>query len=146
MSEHLSANPLALSELFSAPRDDCGATVAFVGTVRNLHQGEAVDGLHYSAHEPSADAALARICDEARARFDIRELRILHRLGALGIGDAAVLLVCQAPHREAAFEAARWALETLKQQVPIFKQEHYVDGASTWLDGQSLVTSSSPDS
>lgn len=140
----LSHKALDVNSAFAAPRDDCGATVAFVGTVRNNHAGRRVDGLDYSAHEPSAAAELAKICDEARARFDIEDLRIVHRLGELQLGDSAVLLVCQAGHRDAAFEAARWALETLKQRVPIFKKEHYCEGDSEWLDGHSLIDNGNP--
>ncbi len=136
---HLEDTPLDLAQAFANPRPDCGATVAFVGTVRNYHEGQSVDGLEYSAHRPSAEAELEKICAEAREKFAIAELRILHRLGELQLGDSAVLLVCQAGHRDAAFEAARWALETLKKRVPIFKKEHYTDGQSQWLDGQSLA-------
>lgn len=139
VTDHLSHIPLDLDSAFADPRDDCGATVAFVGTVRNNHAGRRVDGLDYSAHEPSAAAELEKLCAEAREKFDIEELRIIHRLGALKLGDSAVLLVCRSGHRDAAFEAARWALETLKQRVPIFKKEHYCEGDSEWLDGHSLV-------
>jgi len=140
---HLDDQALDLAQAFSNPRDDCGATVAFVGTVRNHHAGKSVDGLEYSAHRPSAEAELERICAEARERFAIAELRIIHRLGELALGDSAVLLVCQAAHRDAAFDAARWALETLKQRVPIFKKEHYCDGRSEWLDGHSVASGGS---
>ncbi len=142
--QHLDDQPLDLAQAFGNPREDCGATVAFVGTVRNHHAGHPVEGLEYSAHRPSAEAELARICAEAREKFAIAELRIIHRLGDLILGDSAVLLVCQAAHREAAFDAARWALETLKQRVPIFKKEHYRDGHSEWLDGHSIATDNTP--
>ncbi len=141
---HLDDAPLDLAQAFANPREDCGATVAFVGTVRNYHEGRSVDGLEYSAHRPSAEAELDKICAEARDKFAIAELRIIHRLGSLALGDSAVLLVCHAGHRDAAFEAARWALETLKKRVPIFKKEHYIDGHSEWLDGQSLATDTPP--
>ena len=100
MTDHLTHAPIDLAQAFAAPRDDCGATVAFVGTVRDNHAGRTVDGLDYSAHEPSAEAELQAICTEAQARFDIAELRILHRLGELQLGDSAVLLVCRAGHRD----------------------------------------------
>lgn len=136
---HLDDAPLDLAQAFAAPREDCGATVAFVGTVRNYHEGQPVDGLAYSAHRPSAEAELEKICLEAKEKFAIADLQIIHRLGELKLGDSAVLLLCQAGHRDAAFDAARWALETLKQRVPIFKKEHYIDGQSAWLDGHSLA-------
>lgn len=139
MADFLSDAPLPLEDVFSEPRDDCGATVAFVGTVRNNFEEQSVDGLSYSAHRPSAEAQLKAICEEAKERFDIAELKILHRLGDLQLGDSAVLLVCRAGHREGAFDAARWALETMKQRVPIFKKEHYSDGHSDWRDGHSLA-------
>lgn len=145
MSGLLSDLPLPLDDVFADPREDCGATVAFVGTVRNNFEKRDVDGLSYTAHRPSAEAQLKAICAEAKERFEITDLRIIHRLGDLGLGDSAVLLVCRAGHRDGAFEAARWALETMKQRVPIFKKEHYSDGHSDWRDGHSLAENTADD-
>lgn len=135
---HLTTDPIDLGALLARTDERCGAALLFTGTVRNQNEGRPVSGMHYSAHEALAEAALARICREAQQRFDVAHCLIIHRLGELVLGEVSVAILVQSPHRDAAYQASRWMIETLKQEVPIWKQERYIDGQSRYLDGQSL--------
>ena len=94
--------------------------------------GQRVEGLEYEAFEPMALAVLETIADEIAARFDVRRLAIVHRVGAVAVGEVSVLIVAAAPHRDAAFAACRYAIEELKARAPIWKAERFADG-SVWL-------------
>lgn len=127
-------------------RPDSGALVVFAGTVRNENEGQQVSGMDYTAYAPLAEKALAEIEQDTLRRFDIQQCRILHRVGQLALQDYSVLVVVRAAHRGPAFEAARHAIDTLKQRVPVWKQEHYQDSDSRYLDGTPLQTPSLRDS
>lgn len=116
---------------------DCGALVVFGGTVR-LDDG--VQAIDYTAYAPLAEKALAEIEQETLQRFEIRHCRLAHRTGLLKLGELSVLVVVRAGHRGPAFEAARWAIDTLKARVPVWKEEHYRDGRSTFVEGQRIQT------
>jgi molybdopterin synthase catalytic subunit len=126
------ALPIEVATAWAAtPR--CGAVVCFLGVVRDHAEGrEGVRGLTYEAYEEMASARLREIADETRRRFpDVERLVLLHRLGALALSEASVLVVASTPHRAEAFDAARFAIDTLKETVPIWKREHW-DGGSDW--------------
>lgn len=110
---------------------DKGGLCVFTGTVRDHHKGRAVTHLEYEAYEPMALSEMGRICDAIATRWPGVEAAIGHRLGRLEIGDAAVTIACASGHRAEAFEACRFAIDTLKETVPIFKKELYEDG-SVW--------------
>lgn len=114
--------------------DGHGATVLFLGTVRNSNEGRAVAGIEYSAYAAMAIAEMERIVAEARARFDGVAAAVEHRIGTLGIGDVSVAIACAHPHRRPALDANRYLIEELKRRVPIWKRERYVDGTSEWVD------------
>jgi molybdopterin synthase catalytic subunit/molybdopterin converting factor small subunit len=116
-------------------RDQDGAVVVFEGTARNNTRGRRTLYLDYEGYEPMAEAELRRLVSEARSRFPIRDAAIVHRLGRLEIGETSVLIVVASAHRAAAFDACRWLIDTLKQTVPIWKKEHFADGA-VWADGE----------
>ncbi len=117
----------------------CGAAVVFVGTARDHHQGRAVSGLRYSAYRRMALAALARIAGELEAAEPRLRLALVHRLGEVPVGEASVAIAAASPHRAAAFDAARTALERLKREVPIWKLESYADGGSAWREEEPLA-------
>jgi molybdopterin synthase catalytic subunit len=94
--------------------------------------------MSYSAYAPVAEKTMAAIEQEALARFRITACHIRHRIGELSLGEASVLVVVRAPHRADAFDAARYAIDTLKRRAPIWKQEHYVSGESRYLEGVPL--------
>lgn len=110
---------------------DAGAVVMFHGIIRNHDGGESVTALDYSCH-PDAAAFLARIVTEERERTGLR-LAAVHRVGALGVGDAALVAAAAAAHRREAFDAIERLVERIKHEVPIWKRQHYTAGASEWV-------------
>lgn len=124
--------PIELASLSETTPAD-GALSVFVGVVRNENGGRAVLRLEYEAYEEMALPLMREIADETRRRFPVTLVRLVHRLGTLEIGDASVAVAVASPHRAEAFAACRFAIDTLKAKVPIWKKEHYKDG-SVWLD------------
>ncbi|HEU4664647.1 MAG TPA: molybdenum cofactor biosynthesis protein MoaE [Dokdonella sp.] len=110
-----------------------GAYASFEGWVRDHNDGRAVQRLDYQAYAALASTEGEAILDEALVRFRVREARCVHRVGRLAIGDLAVWVGVSADHRGDAFEACRWIIDEVKRRVPIWKNEHYVDGESGWL-------------
>ena len=116
----------------STPVD--GAVCVFVGVVRAENGGRAVRHLEYESYEEMALHQMEGLEAEVRLRWPASELRMIHRLGRLEIGEASVAVAVSTPHRAQAFEACRFAIDTLKRTVPIWKKEFYEDGA-VWLEG-----------
>jgi molybdopterin synthase catalytic subunit len=130
-------DPAAL--LAEAQQSQNGASVVFVGTVRDVNDGRPVTGMEYSAYEAMARQELERIVREAVERFATHDIVVEHRLGALAVGDVSVAVVAAHPHRAQAFDAARYVIEELKRRVPVWKLEHYVDGTREWVDPTAQV-------
>ncbi|HYJ47227.1 MAG TPA: molybdenum cofactor biosynthesis protein MoaE [Pyrinomonadaceae bacterium] len=114
---------------------ECGATVTLDGYVREFTRGRQTLYLVYEAYPAMALSELRRLGREARERFEIAHIGIVHRTGRLEIGETSVCISVSAPHRRAAFEACEWAIRELKRTVPIWKKEFYEDG-STWVEGE----------
>jgi MoaE-MoaD fusion protein len=112
-----------------------GAAVVFDGVVRDNSRGRRTLYLDYEAYEAMALRQMESLAAEARARFAVRGVSIVHRLGRLEIGETSVLIVVASAHRSPAFEACRWIIDTLKKTVPIWKKEYFEDGA-IWADGE----------
>jgi len=110
-----------------------GANVLFVGTTRGITAGVETSRLDYEAHEPMAEAGLARLRDEAVRRFGLTGCAVVHRLGTVAVGEASVAVATSGPHRREAFEAAEWLMERIKREVPIWKCEEGPDGARAWV-------------
>lgn len=110
-----------------------GAYTSFEGWVRNHHQDRAVAGLFYEAYAALARAEGDKVLAEARARYEVIDIRCAHRLGELAIGDLAVWVGVTAAHRDAAFAACRYVIDEIKSRVPIWKHERYVEGDAGWL-------------
>ncbi|HYL69215.1 MAG TPA: molybdenum cofactor biosynthesis protein MoaE [Candidatus Limnocylindria bacterium] len=125
--------PREFVEGLKAPED--GAVVVFDGFVRNNFKGRRTLHLEYEAYEPMAYAKMREIGAQVREKFKIHRLAIVHRLGRLEIGDTSVLIAVSSPHRGAAFDACRYAIDTLKRAVPIWKKEYFVGGA-VWAEGE----------
>jgi molybdopterin synthase catalytic subunit len=135
MHFRISSEPLDPRSLQAAlAADRAGACVCFEGWVRDHNEGSAVTALEYEAHEIVAVKEVDKIIEEARQRFDIVELDCVHRVGKLAIGECAVWVGVSAAHRGAAFDACRYLIDEIKHRVPIWKKEHYVDGASGWVN------------
>jgi molybdopterin converting factor subunit 1 len=116
---------------------ECGATVTLDGYVREWTRGRRTLHLVYEAYAPMALLELRRLGREARARFEISHVGIVHRMGRLEIGETSVVVSVSAPHRRAAFEACEWAIRELKRRVPIWKKEFYEDG-EVWVEGEGM--------
>ena len=143
MSKWITEAPLDLNALISETEDDsCGALVIFSGTVRNENEGRPVDGMTYEAHVEMAEKVLQEIEAETLKRFPVAQCRIAHRIGPMKLGEVSVYVVVRAGHRGEAFEAARYGIDETKKRVPIWKEEHYIDGDSRYLDGTPLTLNS----
>ena len=110
-----------------------GATLVFIGTVRDINNGRAITGMDYTAYNTMAERELAEIVAEAADKFETADIVVEHRLGTLGLGDTSVAIAVAHPHRSEAYDASRYVIEQLKQRVPIWKLEHYVDGTRDWV-------------
>ncbi len=119
----------------AAKHSEDGAVVVFDGIVRNHSRGRATLHLDYEAYEDMAEKQMRALAAEARAKFEVRHVTIVHRLGRLEIGETSVLIVVASAHRAQAFEANRWLIDTLKKTVPIWKKETFADGA-VWANGE----------
>lgn len=111
----------------------CGGIALFVGTVRNLTKNKEVTLLDFSSYQSMALKEMQKIADQALLNFDILKIVIHHAEGKLQIGDIPVIIAVSAPHRKAAFKACQFAIDTLKETVPIWKKEHFIDG-DVWVN------------
>ncbi len=108
--------------------------MTFEGWVRDRNEGQAVLALDYEAYAPLAEKEGGRILDEAREKFALVNAAAVHRVGHLRLGDLAVWVGVTAEHRGAAFDACRYIIDEAKARVPIWKKEHYVSGATAWIN------------
>ena len=129
----LTRAPIDLGALVGATAAD-GAVCLFVGVVRNENEGRRVRYLEYEAYEDMALPLMEQIASEAGARWRVTDVRLVHRLGRLEIGEPSVAVAVASPHRAEAFAACRYVIDTVKATVPIWKKEFYEDGA-VWLEG-----------
>ena len=130
----LREGPLDPGEVLAAVADPAaGGVNLFVGAVRDHDGGETVQNLDYTAH-PSAEARMREVAEGVASDFAVTALALLHRVGDLAIGDAAVVLAASAPHRGTAYDASRALIDRLKQSVPIWKHQVFADGHDTWVN------------
>jgi molybdopterin synthase catalytic subunit len=137
----LTREPIATDALVAwATTPSSGAVVSFLGVVRDHADGrDGVRGMTYEAYEEHAERALREVAAAARARWrELARLAIIHRVGDLELSDVSVAVVVSSPHRAAAFDAARFCIDTLKETVPIWKQEHWA-GGSDWALGEHPI-------
>jgi molybdopterin synthase catalytic subunit len=127
--------PLSLAEIYALADDPAnGAVVVMSGTVRNQTDGKPVVALEYQAYEPMALEVFRAIAADMRRTWpDVNRVVIHHRIGRLQIGEISVLIAVGCPHRSEAFEACKYAIDTLKHNAPIWKKEHWADGSSSWV-------------
>ena len=138
ISEHarLVNQPIKAAPILAAIRHpEDGAVAIFDGIVRNNSRGRRTLYLDYSAYQPMALRQMEQLARQALANYAIRDVRLVHRLGRLQIGESSVYIAVASAHRAAAFDACRWLIDTLKKTVPIWKKEHFEDGA-IWADGE----------
>ncbi len=112
-----------------------GAVVSFIGRVRNSSREKTVTHLEYEAYTEMARKQLRKIVDEAVARWSLNSCSVVHRFGKVGVGEASILIAASSPHRNAAFQAVQYIIDSVKVDVPIWKKEFYSDGSS-WINGK----------
>ena len=136
----ITREPIDSSTVLAAVSDpDCGANLLFLGTTRRLTGDVETLELNYECYEGMAEKELQKLCDEAIERWDLRGLNVVHRIGTVPVGEASLAVAVSSPHRVAAFEAAQWLIDTLKQVVPIWKQEVTRNDGSDWVHPESGV-------
>lgn len=119
---------------------ECGGLALFAGTVRNHHEGRDVASLKYTAYKPLAERMIREIEEEIRQKHQVSYVRVVHRVGHLNIGEVAIYAVARADHRREAFAACEEAVERVKHEVPVWKEEFYTDGSSVFVDGCCIRT------
>lgn len=135
--DHLTISfaPLSLDQVYRLADDPAnGAVVVMSGMVRNNTEGKTVEALEYQAYEPMALRVFQQIASEIRQTWtEVTHVVIHHRIGKLQVGEISVLVAVGCPHRSEAFEACKYAIDTLKHNAPIWKKEHWEDGTSSWV-------------
>jgi molybdopterin synthase catalytic subunit len=125
---------------------ECGGIGVFIGTVRNHHEGKAVKALKYTAYAPVAEKMIRQIEREIQGKYGVSYVRVVHRIGALDVGDTAIIAMSYAAHRREAFQACEEAVERVKHEVPVWKEEFYMDGSSQYVEGCCIRTDHEPKS
>ncbi len=139
--KHLQNSDISYSEIFDEFRHpNSGAVVLFSGEVRNNNKGREVTYLEYEAYEPMANKMIEEILMEAKSRFKLNQAECVHRLGKVEISGCAVVVVTGAGHRKEAYDANRYIIDKVKNEVPIWKHEFFADGTSEWGQNCDCVT------
>lgn len=134
ISIKITEEKLSLQECVTfVTEDNCGGIVPFIGTVRNATKNKTVTQLEFSSYVPMAIKEMEKIALKTLEKFAIEKIAIHHAIGTLKIGDIPVIITVSAPHRKAAFEACEYAIDTLKETVPIWKKEFFEDG-EVWVN------------
>lgn len=138
-------SPIDFDEALAAvAAPENGAVVTFRGDTRNHSEGKTVQKLFYEAYEPMATEKMNAIVDEVEERWQVRDFAMIHRVGEVPIGETSIFIVAAAPHRAEAFAACRYAIDTLKQTVPIWKKEFFDDGEMWVGETPGAARSDSP--
>ena len=112
-----------------------GAVIIFCGDVRNHNQKKDVSFLEYEAHEKMAFKQITKIIEQAQQKWELHKVEVIHRLGKLAVKDCSIAIAVTTSHRNDAYEASRYIIDTIKRSVPIWKKEHFVNGVSNWSEG-----------
>ncbi len=130
----ITTEPIDASKVVSSVEStQAGAVLLFLGTVREFTQQKQTLYLEYEAYPEMAVAKMRELTQQARDRWPIIQVALVHRIGRLELGDVSVAIAVSSPHRADAFEAGRYLIDTLKEIVPIWKQEHWADGGTEWV-------------
>ena len=124
--------------LSSVMDDDAGGVVLFVGTIRNQTNGKNVKGLEYEVYRRMAKRQIAKLEEEIRRRWPVKSIRLIHREGKLKVGEVSVVVAVSAAHRGEAFDAARYAIDRIKESFPIWKREKFRGGSYAWAKGTPI--------
>jgi len=130
----LTAEPIDVANVLQhVQRAEAGAVVLFLGTTRQFTAGRETVELAYEAYREMAEKELCRLEAEARERWPLVACAVVHRVGVVLVGEPSVAVAVSSPHRDAAFEAGRWLIDSLKETAPIWKQERWADGGADWI-------------
>ncbi len=129
----ISNESINLSDILNSTHNiKTGAIVLFSGDVRNHHNNKAVDYIEYEAHIPMAEKMIKEICDKAKQKWNLHNAICIHRIGKVNPGECSVCIVTGSSHRKEAYEANQFIINTLKEDVPIWKKEFFSDGTTNW--------------
>ncbi len=129
----ITTDPILLEKFFSNTANSrCGAVASFVGFVRNHDEGQEVRRLYYECYLPMAVKMIADLIHRAKSQWAVEDIRVLHRVGMIEVGEAAVAIVVSSAHRQEAFSACRFVIEGIKREVPIWKKQFFNDDSSEW--------------
>ena len=138
-SARITTLPIDPAKVMESVQDDsAGGTVLFVGTVRNVSEGKTVAGLRYEVYEEMAEEKMKEIEERLMARWPARKLAMVHRYGDLRIGEVSVAVAVSSEHRGDAFEACRYAIDTIKRSLPLWKKERLKGGKEDWVKGTRI--------
>ncbi len=130
--------------LQSVQSNQAGAAVLFVGSTRQFTNDRETLKLEYECYESLAIKKMTEIQEQAAAKWKIEACSIVHRIGTIELGEASIAVAVSSPHRADSFEAGRWLVDTLKTEVPIWKQEHWADGSTEWVHPEGATPGRKP--
>jgi molybdopterin synthase catalytic subunit len=131
--------PIDPAEVLASVRErSAGGTVVFVGTIRNQSEGRAVSGLEYEVYKVMAEKGMREISEKVRKKWPVKKISMVHRYGALRVGEVSVAVAVSSEHRAEAFEACRFAIDTIKRALPIWKKERFKGGRGVWVKGTPI--------
>ncbi len=137
-------DPAHVLTLIGADQD--GASLLFLGVVRDHNDGRSVGGMRYDTYEEMAAEVLSEIVDEAARSAGTDRVACVHRIGELEVGEVSVAIAVSSPHRAQAYDASRYVIEEIKKRLPVWKKERYSDGAEEWVEGRTpTAPSATPD-
>jgi molybdopterin synthase catalytic subunit len=137
---HITEEEIDPKEILESVKSErAGAVAIFLGTVRNFSEVGRVEGIRYESYVKMAEQRLWEIEEELYRRWPVEKVRIVHRVGELAVGDISVAVAVSSPHRAEAFEACRHAIERIKREVPIWKEERLVGGGKRWVEGTPIT-------
>lgn len=136
---YLTREPIPIPIAWQTRQLEAGASVLFLGIVRNHSKGKAVLYLEYEAYEEMAERMIHELVKSAFERWKLGDIKILHRIGTVGLGEIAVAIEVSSAHRDEAYQASRYLIEEIKHKVPLWKKEFFEDGTSEWSLCQSHV-------
>ena len=140
-SVRITRNPINPARLLALVCDkEAGGAVLFVGTIRRRSEGKIVEGLTYEVYRGMAERRMEEIEDRVRKRWPVVKIAMVHRYGHLRVGEVSVAVAVSCEHRAEAFEASRYAIDTIKETLPMWKKERFKGGAQTWVKGTPIET------
>ena len=139
LTVRITTRPIDPVKVMESVQDDsAGGTVLFLGTVRNVNEGEAVTGLRYEVYEAMAEKKLKEIEERVMRRWPVKKLAMVHRYGDLEVGEVSVAVAVSSEHRGDAFDACRYAIDTIKTSLPLWKKEKLKGGKEGWVKGKKI--------